>query len=88
LNSVGSFGIPEPSSGKVIGYNQIDLAIIPGVAFDMSGNRIGFGKGIYDRCLCMLRPDCMKLALAYKFQLLDEIPVEDHDIKIDKIFTD
>jgi 5-formyltetrahydrofolate cyclo-ligase len=88
LNHDGPFEIPEPSSGNVIDYKQIDVAIIPGVAFDKSGNRIGFGKGMYDQYLKDLRPDCKKISLAYKFQMLEDIPVEPHDVTVDKIFTD
>ena len=79
-----SFGIKEPV-GEI--YNgDIDLIIVPGVVFDIEGNRIGYGRGYYDRFL-KLYPRARKISLAYEFQIIDNLEVEEHDEKIDEIVT-
>lgn len=84
-----TFGIDEPSfEVKAIDPTMLDLVLVPGVAFDRSGNRIGFGKGYYDRFLRLLRPDCALIALAYDFQVLDAIPYDDRDTKLHMIVTE
>ena len=65
---------------------RLDLIIVPAVAFDRRGNRLGRGKGFYDRLL--QKAKCPKIGIAYHFQLLDEIPAEPHDIPMDKIITE
>lgn len=79
-----SFGIKEPV-GEIYNGN-IDLIIVPGVVFDREGNRIGYGKGYYDRFL-KLYPRARKISLAYEFQILNRLEVEEHDEKIDEIVT-
>lgn len=79
-----SFGIKEPV-GEIYNGN-IDLIIVPGVVFDREGNRIGYGRGYYDRFL-KLYPRTRKISLAYEFQILDRLEVEEHDEKIDEIVT-
>lgn len=79
----GAMGIEEPIGEKYIG--KIDLIIVPGVAFDKEGNRIGFGRGYYDRFLEDY-PDSMKISLAYDFQMVERIEAEEHDKKVDIIF--
>lgn len=83
----GSYGIPEPKENcESIRISQLDLIIVPGVAFDVKGMRIGFGKGYYDRLLKNLKTK--KLALAYEFQIKDSLPADPHDQKIDIIITE
>lgn len=83
---VGAFGIMEPkTSCKPIEPSNIDLAFIPGIAFDKKRHRIGFGKGFYDQLSKNL--DCQKIGLAYDFQIVDEIPFESHDLPVDLIIT-
>ncbi len=65
---------------------EIDLCIVPGLAFDLHGNRIGYGKGFYDGLLKNIKAP--KIALAYEFQLYEMLPAEDHDIQIDHIITE
>lgn len=85
--SKNSYGILEPNE-----YNftdeKFDLVIFPGVAFDLSGNRIGYGKGYYDRFIHSLSYDPYKIGLCYDFQLLDKFLSESHDVKMDKIITE
>jgi 5-formyltetrahydrofolate cyclo-ligase len=78
------FGILEPKTGKLVDPAEIDFAIIPGVAFDKKGNRLGRGKGFYDRTLHKLTR-AIKVGIAYEFQLIDSVPVSEHDIPVDKV---
>jgi 5-formyltetrahydrofolate cyclo-ligase len=84
LENDNKYGIPELHQGTVYPKEEIDLVIVPGVAFDKSGNRIGFGKGYYDRFLKGCR--AKRVAVAYPFQLVDAIEAEEHDEKVDRIF--
>ncbi len=86
LISGDKYGIPEPSGEKIKDENVIELVIVPGMAFDRNGNRMGRGAGYYDRILNRL-PKAKKMALAYDFQIVDEVPVEPHDIKMDAIIS-
>jgi 5-formyltetrahydrofolate cyclo-ligase len=83
-----SFGYLEPKSGQYEDPSGFDLIIVPGVAFDKNLNRIGFGKGYYDRILCKRKKDVKAAAIAYEFQVMDEIPSEPHDVKMDMIITE
>lgn len=91
--SEGAFGILEPTVNKPVSDNpewaSSNLMIIPGLAFDKNGNRIGYGGGYYDRYLHKY-PDRigLKIALAYDFQVLEYIDTESYDEKIDGIITD
>lgn len=84
-----NMGILEPvdiSKDKI--GEAFDLIIMPGVAFDKFGNRIGYGAGYYDKFLSNYKKDTEKIALAYDIQLLDKIKTEDHDIKVNYILTE
>ncbi len=76
-------GIWEPNPELLSAPTKIDLIIVPGVAFDISGNRLGYGKGCYDRFLPKLRHEVPKLALAYEFQIINALPSEETDIRMD-----
>jgi len=82
----GRFGIREPVEACArLELNGLDLILVPGVAFDASGHRLGRGKGFYDRLLAMLGgPTC---GVAFEEQLVDEIPVEAHDVRLNCIVT-
>ena len=82
---IGSFNIEEPIGDNIININNIDLIIVPGVAFDYHGTRIGRGKGFYDRLLS--NSNALKIGIGYDFQVLDKIPSEPHDITMDAIIT-
>jgi len=88
--SPGHMGIPEPSFSNAysLSIDEVNIIIIPGVAFDYSGNRLGYGGGYYDMLLAQRKMKAPIIALAYEEQLVDEIPSETHDIKIDMIVTD
>lgn len=83
-----SFGYFEPKSILPVNIEEIDLVIVPGVVFDKNLNRIGFGKGYYDKILNRLKPSAKKVALAHDFQVLEDIPAEEHDVKMDMIITE
>ena len=82
----GAFHILEPA-GEIFPeahYDEIDLVLVPGMAFDTSGHRLGRGRGYYDRLLPRL-PRARKLGICFPFQYLDCIPHESHDIPMDGI---
>jgi 5-formyltetrahydrofolate cyclo-ligase len=83
---IGKFGVREPvPSCAEIPLSQFDLTFVPGLAFDLSGNRLGRGKGFYDRIL--KDASGIKCGVAYDFQLLENILTEPHDAKVDFILT-
>jgi len=86
--SIGSYGILEPRVEKrrKTDIKDIDLIIIPGVAFDRSGNRLGHGKGYYDKLL--KKTKVTTIGLCFEFQLLEKIPMEVHDESVDIIITE
>jgi 5-formyltetrahydrofolate cyclo-ligase len=88
--SPGYMGIPEPSlfNERLVTLDNIDLVIIPGAAFDFSGNRLGYGAAYYDILLSEGKRKIPIIALAYEEQLVDKIPSEVHDVKVDIIVTD
>jgi 5-formyltetrahydrofolate cyclo-ligase len=81
------YGILEPKSQiKPSTQSDFDLILIPGVAFDKAGNRLGMGHGYYDRLLKQIKGP--KIALAFEEQIQPHIPTEDHDVQMDLIITD
>lgn len=79
--------IPEPQFGTITPLNEIDLVVVPLLAFDMNGNRIGYGKGYYDRFLKECRADCKKIGLSF-FDPVKEISgINEFDIKLDAVIT-
>lgn len=82
---LGAFHIEEPTGNDTVDPGDIELIIVPAVAYDRTGNRLGRGKGFYDRLLAMTK--ATKIGVGYEFQLVEEIPVEPHDIKMDMIIT-
>lgn len=92
--SVGMYQILEPRPelralpAKRVEVDEIDLIMVPGVAFDRGGARMGHGFGYYDKLLEHARPDTPLVALAFECQLFDEIPTAPHDVVMDKIVTE
>lgn len=83
------FNILEPIGEKPdIDAEEFDLIIMPGVAFDRSGNRIGYGGGYYDKYLKDISFNIERIALAYEMQLIEEIDTEEHDLKVYSIITE
>ena len=81
----GKFGIPEPKNPIPFPKEKIDFVIVPGVAFDKSGYRLGYGKGYYDRFLKDISP--YKLGVCQKEFYFDTLPHDEHDIKMDDVYV-
>ena len=87
----GCMKIPEPSvltDDRKVQINDVDVIVVPGAAFDRSGNRIGYGGGFYDRLLAQLQKPVPVIAPAYEEQVIDVVPAEPHDKKVSIIVTD
>jgi 5-formyltetrahydrofolate cyclo-ligase len=85
----GAFGILEPvATGPLFDVEDADILVVPGVAFDLNGYRIGYGKGYYDKTIHRLEGHGKLVGLCFDFQLVDEILGESHDVKMDLIITD
>lgn len=82
----GAYNIPEPKTLLHADAEDMDIILVPGLAFDRSGGRMGFGKGYYDRLLS--RTNAVKIGLCYDFQLCNKIPTEAHDVPMDLIVTE
>jgi 5-formyltetrahydrofolate cyclo-ligase len=86
--SPGVLGIREPDAGlPEVAANAVDWVLVPGVAFDDRGYRLGRGAGHYDRLLPAMRPDCVCWALGLNCQLVPCLPVEPHDVALDGVTT-
>lgn len=84
----GFYGISEPlETAPLIQPQDIDLVIVPGVAFDRQKGRVGYGGGFYDRYLRRTDSSTPRIALAYDFQLLDSLPLESYDERVSMILT-
>jgi 5-formyltetrahydrofolate cyclo-ligase len=86
----GSYDImePIPSRCRPAEPHKMDMVIVPGVGFDRKHNRLGYGGGFYDRLLAGIPRSVPRIALAFDLQVLDEIPVSGHDLKIDILITE
>lgn len=85
----GSYGILEPRAGlPQASPKAIDLVVVPGSAFDRSGDRVGYGGGFYDTFLPRLQSGTPRVAVAFELQLVDDVPEEDHDLRIDILVTE
>ena len=82
--AVGDFNILEPQNEPYTG--DFDLIVVPGVAFDSKGNRLGRGRGYYDRFLCQ-HLDVKRIGICFDFQLVDEVPSESFDIRMDEVIS-
>ena len=84
----GTFGILEPDPRQCVRVDpiELDLVIVPGIAFDRHGHRVGYGGGYYDEFLAGVK--AVKIGLAYSFQMVDEIPTRADDERVDIIVTD
>jgi 5-formyltetrahydrofolate cyclo-ligase len=84
----GYSGIPEPRPDRpVVAPTAVDLAILPGVAFDAAGRRLGYGGGYFDRLLPLMRADVTLLAGAFDEQIVDAVPTASHDARVPLVVT-
>lgn len=86
----GVYGIlePDPSQSSMVEPTEIDLILMPGVAFDRQGGRLGYGGGFYDRFLGSLPQSPLLIAPCFTEQIVERVPTEEHDIQVDKLITD
>ncbi len=82
----GAYGIPEPVSAEAFPERDIELVIVPGIAFDAKGNRLGRGLGYYDRFL--KQTPAVKVGLCYDFQIVESVPAESFDVPMDMVVSD
>lgn len=85
-----NFGLlePKPELVRPVQPGDIDVVLIPGLAFDRMGNRLGYGKGYYDRFLTKLSSKALKVGLAYSFQIIERVPVDHLDVPLDMLITE
>lgn len=82
----GPYGIWQPSTDGVFDSRLVDVVMVPGVAFDRSGTRLGYGKGVFDRLL--IGSTAAKIGLAFDFQVLEKVPREEHDVTVDLVVSE
>lgn len=83
---LGAFQIEEPQGDETVSIDDIEMVIVPAVAYDRRGNRVGRGKGYYDRL--MKDSKALKVGVSYDFQFFDEIESEEHDVPVDIVITE
>jgi len=86
--SPGTFGILEPPGDHPADWEEIDLVLVPGLAFDLKGRRLGFGKGYYDRALPLLKKSAFTIGLGYSFQVVEQVPTASHDIALKAVLSE
>jgi len=84
----GLYGLPEPQRTTSVDTTSLEVVIVPIVAYDGTGMRLGYGKGFYDRFLSTLSPKVKKIGLAYSIQEVDSIPRQSNDQILDSIVTE
>lgn len=84
----GYLGVLEPTGAELVLPGDIDVLVVPGVAFDLNGYRLGYGRGYYDRTLAACRRSCLKVGFAYEMQLAESLPIETHDEALSVLVTE
>lgn len=84
----GAFGILEPSGRRLVALAELDVLVIPGVGFDLTGHRLGYGKGYYDRVLAGCCPALERIGFAYEFQVVEQLPAAGHDCRLTQLVTE
>jgi len=87
---IANFGVPEPKKEFIrpVEHSEVEIVIVPGVGFDLQGNRLGYGGGFYDRFLAGLKPDVPAVALCYELQLRTDLVSQEHDLPMDWVITE
>ena len=81
----GPMGILEPAEAEIVSPKEVEVWLVPGLAFTRDGKRLGYGGGWYDRLLAEALKDSLKLGIAHAFQVVDDLPSEPHDILLSKV---
>ncbi|MBR4878961.1 MAG: 5-formyltetrahydrofolate cyclo-ligase [Clostridia bacterium] len=84
--AVGAFKVKEPVNAQIADVTKTDVIIVPGIAYDRKGARVGFGKGCYDMLLC--KSDAIKIGYCYEYQICEGIEDEAHDMRMDHLLTE
>jgi 5-formyltetrahydrofolate cyclo-ligase len=85
---LGAYGIKEPKDGlEEYGVEEVDLFLCPGLGFDLKGGRLGRGKGFYDRVLVKARVEAIKLGVCFGWQILEEVVMEEHDVRMNGVIA-
>jgi 5-formyltetrahydrofolate cyclo-ligase len=90
----GTYGIPEPlpeilaQKENIANYSSLSLILVPGLAFDIHGNRIGFGAGHYDRLLSKIPTSCIRIGIAFREQIVTKLPSDTFDQKMDYLLNE
>jgi 5-formyltetrahydrofolate cyclo-ligase len=79
---------PQPQRTRAVAPETLDMALVPGIAFDLGGGRLGFGVGFYDRLLSQLPRGIPTVGLAFDFQIIPRLPSQPHDVMLDAIVTE
>ena len=81
----GPMGILEPAEVEIVSPREVEVWLVPGLAFALNGKRLGYGGGWYDRLLADVPKTARKIGIAHAFQLVDDLPSEPHDILLSKV---
>ncbi len=84
----GYMGVLEPAGRESVEPGEIDVVVVPGVAFALDGYRLGYGKGYYDRMLANCRRTCQKVGFAYEMQVVESLPYDVHDVAVSMLVTE
>jgi 5-formyltetrahydrofolate cyclo-ligase len=86
----GMWGIPEPDPARAptVAPAEVEFVLVPGVAFDPRGGRLGYGGGYYDRLLTAVATDTPRVAAAFEVQMVDEVPMAPGDQRVDRVITE
>lgn len=83
----GPMNILEPAEAEIVMPQDVSVWIVPGLAFTKDGKRLGYGGGWYDRLLAATAKNALKIGVAHEFQIVDDLPSEQHDILLDRVVT-
>ena len=85
----GRWSVPEPAAPRWVAAEDVDLALVPGLAFDAAGGRLGHGGGYYDRLLARAEPRiACRAGIAWACQIVDRVPTGPHDVRMDWVVTE
>jgi 5-formyltetrahydrofolate cyclo-ligase len=82
------YGIQEPQTSEIISPQQLDLILVPGLAFDLHGNRLGFGKGYYDNFLSKISSHTLIMGVSFSFQVIEQVPTTSRDVPVQCVVSE